>query len=147
MEIDRSKPSFINLELHEDDRGSVHCIMDNLDAFNIKRIYRVDNLCRGQVRGYHGHRGGETYIYCLSGAIKCAGISIDDHANIVIGTLSARRPRLFYIPAGFANGYMALMDNSNLLVLSTLTFNEVKLDDPRLPWDIAGTDIWTVKHR
>lgn len=141
------KPIFIDIDLHEDDRGSVHCIMDNLCDFGIKRIYCVENLGRGQVRAWHCHRKGATYLYCSSGVVKCAGINIDDNSNFVSGVLSARKPRLFLIPAGWGNGVVSLTENTKIIVLSTLSFDEVLNDDIRLPWDIIGTDIWSVKNR
>lgn len=140
------KPYFINLELHEDDRGSVHCILDNIANYGIKRIYLVENLARGQVRAWHGHTRGDTFIYCVSGNVKCAGLSMDDVDSVVSGVLTSRKPRIFFVPRGWYNGAMSLTDNTKLLVFSTLSFDEVKEDDARLAWDVTP-GVWEVKNR
>lgn len=140
------KPIFIDIDLHEDDRGSVHCIMDNLCDFGIKRIYCVENFGRGQVRAWHAHKDGDTYMYCANGSVKVGGLNIDDMLDITTGVLTARRPRLFFVPRGFANGAMSLTDNTKLIVMSTLSFKEVRRDDIRLPWD-AVSGVWEVKNR
>jgi len=140
------KPQFIELALHEDDRGSVHCILDRIGDFGIRRLYMVENFSRGQVRAWHGHLRGDTYLHCVVGAVKCGGLNLSNVDECITGILSARRPRLFKVPAGWANGAESLTDNTKLLVLSTLTFEEAKQDDGRLPWDITS-GIWGVRNR
>lgn len=140
------KPSFIDLALHEDDRGFVYCVGDKIGELGIKRIYTVENYVRGQVRAWHGHLNGDTYLHCITGSVKVGALNLSDTNQVVTGVLSARRPRLFKVPAGWANGAESLTDVTRLLVLSTLSFDEVKLDDKRLPWDIVPS-IWGVKNR
>jgi dTDP-4-dehydrorhamnose 3,5-epimerase-like enzyme len=123
--------------------------LDNIDLYGIKRIYCVENFSKGQVRSWHGHVGGATYLYCIGGSLKCAAMSLDNYDDLVEGVLTARTPRLFYIGPGYANGTMALTDNTKLIVMSTLSFVEVKKDDARLRWDIhnTGEKVWNVRNR
>jgi len=140
------KPHFIDLVAHEDDRGRVYCILDRIGDFGIRRIYVVENFSRGQIRAWHGHRSGDTFLHCINGAVKCAGLNLDNVDEVVSGVLTESNPRLFKVPRGWANGAESLTDGTKLLVLSTLSFDEAKLDDGRLPWDITP-GIWGVRNR
>lgn len=140
------KPSFIDLTLHEDDRGSVYCIFDKIGDFGIKRAYMVENFSRGQIRAFHSHMLGDTYLHCVAGSVKCVGLNTQNLNDYVVGILSARKPRLFKVPKMWSNGAMSLTDGTKLLVLSTLTFEEAKQDDSRLPWDIVP-GLWDIKNR
>jgi dTDP-4-dehydrorhamnose 3,5-epimerase-like enzyme len=140
------RPQVYDIPLHIDDRGSVHCIRDNLIEDMIQRTYIVENYSRGLVRCWHGHKKGDTYMHVISGAAKIAAMNMDNYQDVTIATLTSRKPQLFYIPAGFYNGALTLTDNTKILVYSTLTFNQVKHDDERLDWNVR-TDIWEVKNR
>lgn len=59
--------------------------------------------------------------------------------------LSAKTPQLLYIPPGFANGFMSLTADTQLIFYSTNTLDESQNDDFRYPshyWDI-----WKVEER
>lgn len=140
------KPHFIELPLHEDDRGSVHCILDRIGDFGIRRLYMVENFSRGQIRAFHSHMDGDTYLHCVNGSIKCVGLNTQNIDEYISGILSSRKPRIFKVPKGWANGVQSLTDNTKILVMSTLTFEEAKQDDGRLPWDIIP-GLWDIKHR
>lgn len=157
---DSTKPAVIDIPLHIDDRGYVYCAMDNLGLEGIKRTYVVENFATGQIRAWHGHRKGATFIHVISGASKLGAVSLKSYdglrdAGVSITkaipeckfvTLSARKPQLFYIPAGWANGHMSLEPNTKLLVYSTLSFEEVKADDARIGVELL-LDFWKVIPR
>ena len=152
------KPKIFNLPLHVDDRGSVHCVLDRAgdDGWDIKRIYIVENFSMGMIRAWHGHRNHDTIVHVIQGAAKLAAVEIDDDCPVVkdvpIGkekmscVLDVRKPAFFYVPAGWFNGAMSLVDGTKLLVCSTGTFDEVQRDDVRVDYRHYG-EFWKVKHR
>jgi dTDP-4-dehydrorhamnose 3,5-epimerase-like enzyme len=152
------QPQIIDIPLHIDDRGSVYCIMDNLQDKKIERTYVVRNWRPGLIRAWHGHKLAETFIHVIKGVAKVCAMKIDD-ANqgnplyskareFKIVTLSGAKPQLFWVPAGWYNGTMTLQDDTRILVYSTLTFNQVKLDDFRKKLtDEEVVEIWRVENR
>lgn len=126
-----------------DDRGSVYCIVDNMDElFGIKRTYLIHNWSKGQIRAWHGHRKGWTGLHVISGAAKLVAKQMFSENPIEYEswstrpykeqTLSEKHPGIFWVPPGWYNGSMSLVDNTRILVYSTQTFEEVKGDDERL---------------
>lgn len=148
------EPKVTDLTLNVDDRGYVHCVLDNMNSYGVKRTYIVENHSKGMLRAWHGHNDGFTLIHVISGAAKIGAINLEEASKYNLNgrpsyfmtTVSARKPQLVYIPAGWANGHMSLEDNTKLLVLSSLSFTEVKTDDKRLPSTLLR-DIWDVKER
>jgi len=140
------KPYFTDIPLYGDDRGFVHCAMDHMDDRGIKRTYLVENLEKGMVRAWHGHAQATTYMHVISGVVKLAAMKMDDPDDIFTKVCSSRKPELFKVPAGYYNGAMSLTDGTKILVYSTLSFDEVKNDDFRLPWDY-NKEIWKVEPR
>ena len=139
--MDKSKktPFIQYMPLHEDDRGSVYCVMDSMDVYDIRRTYIVHNWTKGFIRAWHGHEKGWTGIHVIKGAAKVLAkpIGIDgiranlEPATLVSKVLSDRQPAIMWVPPGYANGTMSLEDNTKILVYSTLSFEEVKQDDVR----------------
>lgn len=151
-----SKPKVIDMPLYVDDRGTVHCAFDSMDCAKIKRTYIVRNWSKGMIRAWHGHSVGNTYIHVLSGAVKLAAKPIREKitrdwiagCNTVVATISADKPQMFFIPAGWFNGAVSLTDNTKVLVYSTLTFSDVKNDDERgQVTDWERREIFGVKSR
>jgi dTDP-4-dehydrorhamnose 3,5-epimerase len=52
---------------------------------------------------------------------------------------------VFYIPAGYANGFMPLTEDALLVLFSTATLEESRGDDVR--YDSRYWDIWEVIER
>ena len=59
--------------------------------------------------------------------------------------LSAAQPKVLFIPAGYANGFMSLTDDTRLIFFSTSTLDESKEDDVR--YDARYWNIWTIEER
>jgi len=59
--------------------------------------------------------------------------------------LSASKPRVLYIPPGYANGFMSLEDHTIVQFFSSATIEESKEDDIRFPYE--KWHIWSVEHR
>lgn len=156
-EIDYTKPRVDNIPLHIDDRGSVYCIVDNmdLDFYNIKRSYVVRNWQLGTVRAWHGHSKASTYIHVIKGTAKIYAKKMNEgdepyiqNPETFCATLSAAKPQTFYVPPGWYNGTMTLQEDTRILVFSTLTFNEVQQDDFRQQVSKEELDtIWKVASR
>jgi len=140
------KPELISLPLYVDDRGTVHCPMDELHNKGIKRTYIVKNWSGARIRAWHGHEKADTYMHVIEGAVKIAakpissknppGVMIGlvghiDETKYMVKTLMAEKPEIIKIPAGWFNGAMSLTEGTKILVYSTLSFNEVKDDDIR----------------
>lgn len=141
-----SSPELIDVVVHTDDRGHVYVPMDLLNDKGIKRTYIVENFSKGTTRAWHGHRKADTYMFVLEGAVKLAAMNMDNPDDILIKTVTARNPKLFYVPAGYYNGATSLTDDTKILVYSTLSFDEVRDDDHRLAWNVRG-QIWGVQNR
>lgn len=141
-------PEVIDIRLHQDDRGSVYCAMDNMNHCGIKRTYVVENLVRGQVRAWHGHQNAHTYMHVIKGSCRLVARIIDptDQTPDFEAVCSERKPQLFYVPPGYYNGAESLTDGTKILVYSTLSFDEVKKDDVRMSWDSHPAP-WGVKNR
>ena len=57
--------------------------------------------------------------------------------------LSALKPSVLHIPAGYANGFKSLTADTKLMFFSTSILEESQGDDVRWPADYFG-DVWTV---
>lgn len=146
------KPLLETATLHIDDRGFVYCALDDLGPKNIKRTYVVENHEAGRIRAWHGHKKAMTGIHVIHGTAKVAALKLTTNGTagateeIVKHTLSSRKPQIFWIPPGWYNGWMSLEPNTKILVYSTLTFDEVKLDDER--WPLKGYEnVFEVTNR
>lgn len=129
-------------ELHVDDRGSVYCSIDEIEKREvpIKRTYVVQNWEKGRIRAWHGHLKAWTGMHVIHGAAKLVAIPIVEdipeeslprtEANYAV-VLSDKNPGIFWVPPGYYNGSISLVDNTKILVYSTLSFDEVKSDDQR----------------
>ncbi len=126
-----------------DDRGQVSFV-NGFDFQDVKRFYAVSNHRRGFVRAWHAHRREAKYVHVARGSAIVAAVRIDDwdHPSpdlpVERFVLSAARPAVLHIPAGYANGFMSLTDDALLMFFSTATVEESRGDDVRFParlWD------------
>ena len=80
----------------------------------------------------------------------CA-VAIDDFdhpsqdAQVHRFVLSAHKPSVLFIPAGYANGAMNLTHDTNIVFFSTATMEEAKDDDFR--YASHHWNIWTAEER
>lgn len=133
--------------LATDKRGSVSFV-NNFRFKDVKRFYQIKNSPSEPIRAFHGHMKEAKYFYVSSGSILLAAIKLDkpigpDKQNPVYRkVVSAKTPTVIYIPAGYANGFKILEDNTVVLVFSTATLKESQADDYRYPADYWGKNIW-----
>lgn len=133
-----------------DDRGSLKFIND-FDLSAYKRFYVVENHSKGFVRAWHGHKFEAKAVVCLQGAAVVAGVKVDDWEHptkslpVERVVLSASKPGVLHIPAGFANGFMTLTDDAMLMFFSSSTLSESAADDIR--FDSRLWNPWTIDER
>jgi dTDP-4-dehydrorhamnose 3,5-epimerase len=133
-----------------DDRGQVSFVNDFTFA-GVKRFYAVTNHRQGFVRAWHAHRHEAKYVMAVSGSALVGAVAIDDWDRPSVDlavhryVLSAAKPRVLYIPPGYANGFMSLTADASLLFFSTASLEESRADDTR--YDARYWDIWTVEER
>jgi dTDP-4-dehydrorhamnose 3,5-epimerase-like enzyme len=144
------EPKLIEGGLAVDDRGELGFVND-FDFSQVRRFYRVTNHQRGFVRAWHAHRKEAKYVTVMVGAAMVAAVRIDNwekpskDSKVYRHVLSANRPAVLYIPAGYANGFMTLTDNAALVFFSTATLQESRGDDIR--YDARYWDPWQVIER
>jgi dTDP-4-dehydrorhamnose 3,5-epimerase len=145
------KPKIINGGLSVDDRGQV-VFANDFNFKGVKRFYIVSNHKAGFVRAWHAHKKEAKYVMVTKGAAVVAAVAIDDFekpskdAKVHRHVLSEKTPKVLYIPPRYANGFMSLTKDTQLIFFSTLGLEESeKADDTR--YDSRYWDIWAVKER
>jgi dTDP-4-dehydrorhamnose 3,5-epimerase-like enzyme len=144
------KPVLIEGGLSVDDRGQVSFV-NNFNFTGVKRFYMVANHHAGFVRAWHAHRREAKYVMVARGSAVVAAVAIDDwdapskDAQVHRFVLSAQKPAVIFIPAGYANGFMSLTEDALLIFYSTATLEESKTDDVR--YDARYWDAWQVVER
>ena len=144
------EPQVLTGGLAVDDRGEVGFV-NGFDFAGVKRFYTVRNHRRGFVRAWHAHRHEAKYVTAVSGAALVGAVAVDDWNTpsksqpVVRHVIAAAQPRVLFIPAGYANGFMSLTDDTRLIFFSTSSLEESKGDDIR--YDARHWDIWTIEER
>ena len=144
------RPKIISGGLSVDDRGQVSYAND-FDFKNVKRFYIVSNHKTGFIRAWHAHKKEAKYVMVTKGSAVVAAVPIDDFdnpskdADVFRQVLSEKIPRLLYIPSCYANGFMSLTKDTQLIFFSTSTVKESEGDDFR--YDSRYWDIWSVEER
>ena len=143
-------PYIIEGGLAVDDRGNLAFVND-FHFEGVKRFYMVSNHRSGFVRAWHAHRREAKYVIAVQGAAIVAAVAIDNwehpskNAQVHRYVLSAQKPAVLYIPAGYANGFMSLTTDTKLMFFSTATLEESRNDDVR--YDARYWDAWQVIER
>jgi dTDP-4-dehydrorhamnose 3,5-epimerase-like enzyme len=145
-----SKPVMMAGGLAADDRGELAFVND-FRFEGVKRFYTVSNHSQGFVRAWHGHKREAKYVTAVSGAAVVGAVCIDDwerpsrELEVQRFVLSAHKPSVLYIPAGYANGFMSLTADLKLMFFSTSSLEESHGDDFR--YESRHWDIWKVVER
>jgi dTDP-4-dehydrorhamnose 3,5-epimerase-like enzyme len=143
-------PTIIDGGLAVDDRGQVSFV-NNFDFSNVKRFYMVSNHKSGFVRAWHAHKKEAKYVLVVKGAAVVGAVKIDDwdkpskKSEVQRYVLSEKKPAILYIPSGYANGFMSLTKDAQLIFFSTSTLEESLGDDIR--YDARYWDIWTAEEK
>ena len=129
--------------LFADDRGFLRFIND-FDFSNVKRFYQVENYKKGFIRAWHGHKKEAKYVYVPKGSALVGIVNLETE-EIHKFTLTSQIPSILYIPAGYANGFKTLEDETIMLFYSTSTLEESHGDDYRFVYN--RWDIWEEDYR
>ena len=133
-----------------DDRGVVSFV-NAFDFAGVKRFYAVENHAEAFVRAWHGHRNEAKYVHVARGSAIVCAVEIDNWDTPSPGlpvlrfVLSAKKPSVLYVPAGYANGFMSLSRDTLVYFFSTAGLEESRSDDVR--YDARYWDPWTVRER
>lgn len=149
-EINLNEPFLIEAGIAIDDRGQLMFANDfDFKKYGIRRFYAVSNHKQGFVRAWHGHKNESKFVLVSKGATVICIVKIDNWDNpskdleVKKFVLSAEKPSVLYIPAGYANGFMTLTQDTQVFFFSTSTIDESKGDDIRFeskywnPWEIV----------
>mgnify|MGYP006451771147 CR=1 len=140
-------PYTIHGDVAVDDRGSLR-FCNEFDMADVRRFYVVANHTAQFLRAWHAHRHESKYVYVAAGAAVVAAVQIDNwaepdrDAHVHRFVLSAQKPTVLAIPAGFANGALTLQADTQIFYFSTATRNESAADDVRYapyywnPWRV-----------
>jgi dTDP-4-dehydrorhamnose 3,5-epimerase len=146
------EPVFIGGGLSVDDRGVVMYCNDFFFR-GIKRFYVLTNYKVGYVRAWHGHKKEAKFVTVTRGAavVCCAPLYVFEQndgtmAKVFRFVLSDKQPGVLYIPPGYANGHMALVEPTDVVHFSTMTMDEAIGDDVRFHANIIS-GIWKPKER
>ncbi len=144
------KPRLIKGGVAVDDRGQVSFVND-FDFEGVRRFYAVENHARGFIRAWHAHKKEAKYVMVVKGAALIGAVEIDDwdnpskDAQVHRHVLSEASPAVLFIPAGYANGFMSLTEDTKILFFSTRSLADSAGDDIR--YDARHWDPWTVEER
>ena len=122
--------------MHADERGTIAFVND-FNFEGVKRFYTITHKDTSVVRAWQGHRFESKYFYCLKGEFLINLVKLDDWEKpsddlpVRSYELSAEDSKILFIPPGFANGFKALSEGGQLLVLSDKTLEESVNDDVR----------------
>jgi dTDP-4-dehydrorhamnose 3,5-epimerase len=136
--------------LSYDDRGQL-AFVNGFGFEGVKRFYAVANHRQGFVRAWHAHRREAKYVHVAQGSALVAAVRVDNWERpstdlpVERFVLSAAKPAVLYIPAGFANGFMSLSPDALLYFFSTSSLEESRGDDVR--YSSRHWDPWKIEER
>ncbi len=143
-------PRIIEGGLAVDDRGQV-AFVNGFNFEGVKRFYAVSNHQAGFVRAWHAHRNERKFVYVAKGAAILGAVRIDNwdrpspDAQVHRFALSEKKPAVLAIPAGYANGFMTLAEDTVVMFFSSSTVEASMQDDVR--YGARHWDIWNVVER
>lgn len=138
---------FKEIQRFGDDRGDFTNISLKIEEkLTFKRSYIVTNNQQGVIRAFHGHKKEGKLFYVPKGAFKFIIIhmTLNEWKDY---TLLASVPKILYVPPGYYNGFVSLTPEAILITFSTSEMEDSMNDDYRLPFDILGKEVWSIKNR
>jgi len=144
MASNESKLQLIEGGLHVDVRGIVAFVND----FNFKgvdRAYVIRCHRSHERRGWVGHQREQKWFWVIQGIALIAAVEPDDWdipaSNLPVErfVLSAAKPQVLHVPAGYATGSVNLSADTILMVFSSGKIEDAKMDDYRF-----SVDTWPI---
>ena len=141
MTSDRqARPQRIEGGLHVDVRGTVTFVND-FHFHGVDRFYTIQAHRPYEPRGWIGHQREQKWFFAVQGTVLVAVVQPDDWrlpaGNLPVErfVLSADKPGVLHVPAGYATGSLGLSEGAILMVFSSGIMQDVKADDYRFPVD------------
>jgi dTDP-4-dehydrorhamnose 3,5-epimerase len=144
------EPTLIFGGLSIDDRGELGYV-NEFDMVSVRRFYTVFNHKRGFIRAWHAHKKEEKYVTVVNGTAVIAAVKIDNWENpskdipVHRYVLSAQKPSILFIPAGYGNGFKTLGEKTKLMFFSTTKVEKSLEDDIR--FDAYYWNPWKIEER
>ena len=139
-----SKPQLIEGGVFVDNRGILSFVND-FDFKNVDRCYIVRSHQAGRPRGWVGHKLEQKWFWVVQGTWQIALVrpdSWDRPSNklpVERFVLSALKPCVLHVPAGYANAIVSLTEDAVLMVFSSGRLKDAQGDDFRF-----AVDTWPV---
>lgn len=144
------EPNLIEAGVAVDDRGEL-VFANGFPLADYKRFYFIKNHEPQFVRAWHGHKKEGKAILVIEGAAVVGAVQVNDWdspdplAKVHRVVLTSKKPMVYCIPPGYANGIMTLTAGAIVGVFSSSTLEESVGDDYRFP--ARYWDIWSVEER
>jgi len=138
------EPKLIPGGLHVDERGIVSFVND-FDFQGVRRFYTIRTHVPNQQRGWVGHKTEHKWFTAVAGSILIAIVRPDNWENpshdlpIQRFVLSALKPAVLHVPAGYATASVMLSEDACLLVFSSNYLQDSGGDDYR-----HSCDYWPI---
>ena len=133
------RPNLIKGGNHTDNRGTIHFVNDFL-LDDVKRFYLIHHPDTEVIRAWQGNKIEQKWFYVVEGAFKVITVQPGDWQNPSNNKLSleefdlgARNNEILHVPAGYANGFKALVPGSKVIVYSNIYIHQAADDDFRFP--------------
>lgn len=139
-----SRVRLIEGGLHVDVRGTVTHVND-FDFEGVDRFYAIRSHRPYEPRGWVGHRRDQKWFSAIQGTVLVAVVEPDDWTSpardlpVQRFVLSAAKPQVLHVPAGYATGSVAMSEDAILMIFSSGKIEDAKDDDHRFPvgmWQI-----------
>ena len=140
VNIDKPKPRLIEGGLHVDGRGILSYVND-FDFKEVERSYIIRSHRAYEPRGWVGHKIDQKWFWVVQGTSQISVVKPDNWerpaSNLPVErfVLSALKPQVLHVPAGYANTSVNLCEDTILMVFSTGKIENSKNDDYRFEFD------------
>ena len=114
-----------------DGRGFLSFI-NNFSLRRIIRFYEIIPKNTFIIRAWQAHKKESKWFYCTQSSFKLNLIKLNSFENpsdilpFFSYELHPNRPKIVFVPFGYANGLQALVDGSKLMVFSDLDLDASK---------------------
>lgn len=142
-------PLLIEGDLFIDNRGSVSFLND-FTFDNVKRFYIIKHTSSNIIRAWQAHQKEIKFFYVLQGEFVISIVKINNWKNpsrdneVTNYKLSSKDNSILAIPNRYANGFINLENNSELLVFSSSSLEESLKDDYRFDKDYFIKCEWRI---
>lgn len=133
-----NNPRIINGGRYFDERGLIRFV-NGFSFEEIKRFYLIKHPDCNLVRAWQGHQFECKYFFPIAGSFIIAWVEIDNFekpsSKLISEShhLSSNNSEILFLPKGYANGFKACEDNSELLIFSDIDIENSINDIKRYP--------------